>query len=118
MIIAGAVLVFFLIIGGTIYYLLWKKRKDKYLKKYGMPIETDFLRVEPNTNLEVNGRHPFRVLTQWKNPLTNDMHIFHSDNIWFDQSKYIEGTKVIVYIERNNPKKYYLDLSFLPKAIT
>ena len=83
-----------------------------------MPIETDFLRVELNTNLEVNGRHPFCVLTQWKNPLTNAMHIFHSDNIWFDPPKYLEDTKIIVYMEKNNPKKYYLDLSFLPKAIT
>jgi hypothetical protein len=70
LIIAGALLVFFLIAGDAIYYLLWKKRKDKYLKKYGIPIETNFLRVELNTSLEVNGRHPFRVLTQWKNPAT------------------------------------------------
>ena len=118
LIIAGAVLVFFLVAGGTIYYLLWKKRREKYLKKYGIPIETDFQSVEINTSLEVNGQHPFRVLSQWKNPVTNDVHIFHSNNIWFNPSKYIEGTKIIVYIERNNPKKYYLDLSFLPKVIT
>ena len=97
LIFAGAVLIFFLIISGTIYHLPWKKRKDEYLKKYGISIETDFLRVELNTSLEVNGRHPFRVLTQWKNPVTNDMHIFHSNNIWFDPSTYIEGTKIIVY---------------------
>jgi hypothetical protein len=118
LIIAGALLAFFLIAGVTIYYLLWKKRRDEYLKKYGIPIETDFQRVELNTNSEVNGLHPFRVLTKWKNPVTNDVHIFHSNNIWFDPSKYMEGTKIIVYIERNNPKKYYLDLSFLPKVIT
>ena len=118
LILAGVVVVFFLIGGGTILFMLLKKRRDKYLKKYGIPIETDSLRVELNTNLEVNGRHPFRVLTQWKNPVTNDVHIFHSNNIWFDPSKYIEGTKIIVYIERNNPKKYYLDLSFLPKVTT
>ena len=45
LIIAGALLVFFLIAGGTIYYLLWKKRRDKYLRKYGIPTETNFLKV-------------------------------------------------------------------------
>jgi hypothetical protein len=118
LIISVALSIFFLIGCGTIYYFLWKKRKDKYLKKYGIPTETDFLRVELNTSLEVNGQHPFRVLTRWKNPVTNDVHIFHSDNIWFDPSKYLEGTKIVVYMERNNPRKYYLDLAFLPKVIT
>jgi hypothetical protein len=118
LIMAVALSTFFLIGCGTICYFLWKKRRDGYLKKYGLPTETDFLRVELNTNLEVNGQHPFRVLTQWKNPVTSDMHIFHSGNIWFDPSKYLEGTKIIVYMERNNPRKYYLDLSFLPKVVT
>jgi len=117
LIIAAALLAFFLIAGGTLYHWLWKKRRHKYLRKYGIPIETDFLRVELNTSLEVNGRHPFRVLTQWRNPITNEMHVFHSNNIWFDPTKYLEGTKIIIYVERNNPEKYYLDLSFLPKAI-
>lgn len=90
-------------------------RKNEFLKKSGVPIQTKLQSVEINTSLSVNGVHPFVVLTQWHNPSTSEQHIFRSDNLWFDPSDYIKSERITVFIEENNPKKYYVDLSFLPK---
>jgi hypothetical protein len=106
----------FLAIGGGI--ILWtrvKRGRDDELRRSGVPIETEFQTVELNESLTVNGRHPFRVVTQWHNPATAKVHVFTSNNLWFNPTEYIKAKNITVYIERNNPKKYYVDLSFLPE---
>lgn len=108
--------VFLLIGGGIIIGQRAKRLRDEALRASGTPIETDLQSVEINTSFSVNGRHPFRVLTQWQNPATSEVHVFHSDNLWFDPAKYLpQGQRIKVYIEPGNPKRYYVDLSFLPK---
>ncbi len=92
-------------------------RKDAYLKTHGTPLDTEFQSVECNEALSVNGKHPFRVLTLWQNPSTSELYIFKSHNLWFDPSNYIKSKNITVFIERNNPRKYYVDLSFLPKEL-
>jgi hypothetical protein len=112
--IIGAIL---FIIG--IYQFWHNKRKIQtigYLKQNGGTIEADFQSVSRNTKLAVNGRNPFNILTQWLNPETNKLHIFVSDDIWFDPSDFIKTDKIKVLIDRKNPKKYYIDLSFLPQV--
>lgn len=115
MILGGLGSIFFLIGGGIILGSVLHDRKEVYLKQNGTRILTTFQSVELNTSLSVNGRHPFRVFTQWTNPSTSEIHIFESDNLWFDPSSYINDRNITVFIEPGNPKKYYVDLSFLPK---
>src|SRR5713226_4856670 len=76
--------VFFLIGTGMILLIMLKGRSDEYLKKQGTPVETEFQRVEINEALSVNGRNPFRIITQWLNPETSEVHVFKSNNLWFD----------------------------------
>ena len=114
--IVGGLGIIFFICGGSIFLVsLLNKRKEQYLKTNGLPIQTKFQSVEINTSLTVNGRHPFRVFTQWQNPETSEIHVFKSNNLWFDPTEYITEEHITVLIERTNPKKYYVDLSFLPK---
>lgn len=92
-----------------------KLREREYLRKYGRPIETDLMSVELNKNYGVNDRHPFRIHTQWQDPITSNIHIFTSDNLWFDPTKYVNKRTITVFIEKGDPKKYFMDISFLPK---
>lgn len=92
-----------------------KSRRDRYLQKSGLPVETEFQGVSTNENVSVNGRHPFCVTTQWLNPETSEVHVFRSGDLWFDPTDYIKDKKIRVFIEKNNPKKYHVDLSFLPR---
>ena len=88
----------------------------KYLKQYGTKITTNFQNLNINTTLAVNGKNPFVVVSQWQNPKTSELHVFKSDNIWFDPSDFIKSDEITVLIDRKNPKRYSMDLSFLPKV--
>jgi hypothetical protein len=115
-IVAGLGSLFFLVGGGIIFAERARLRREEALRASGLRIDTDFQSVELNTSLRVNGRHPFRVLTQWQNPSTSEIHVFRSSNLWFDPEKYLPADKRIpVYIEPGNPRRYFVDLSFLPK---
>jgi hypothetical protein len=107
--------IFFLVGAGIIVASLLKNRSDIYLKQNGVPIQTKYQSTEINSSLKVNGRSPFRIITQWQNPATSRLHIFKSDNLWFNPEDYIKKDSITVFIKKRNPKKYYVDLSFLPK---
>jgi hypothetical protein len=106
--------VFFLIGAGIILVPVLQRRRDEALKNEGTPVETAFQSVNLNTSYSVNGRHPFRILTQWQDPATSQVHVFHSRNLWFDPTSFINDKRITVYIARDNPKKYAMDVSFLP----
>jgi hypothetical protein len=94
---------------------LFKSRNKQRLIETGVKIKTRFHSTQLNPSLEVNGRNPYQIRSEWKNPRTAQMHIFDSDNIWFDPTDHIPS-EITVYIERENPSKYYVDLSFLPAS--
>lgn len=108
--------VFFLIGFLIILFGALRGKKVKYLKKNGVPVRAEFQSVEINGAVQVNGRNPYQILAQWKNPRTSELHIFKSENLWFDPTDHIKQNEITVLIERDNPKKYYVDISFLPKV--
>jgi len=114
-ILAGIGGVFFLIGAGMIVYGIRKQNKKEYLLQRGTRINTNFQAVSRNTSYKVNGRHPYVITSQWMNPKTNELHIFESDNIWFDPKDHIKTDTMTVYIDPNDPGEYHMDISFLPK---
>jgi hypothetical protein len=115
LIVGGMGAVFFLIGGGIWLFSRLRGQRDEYLRTRGTPIQTKFQNVELNRGLTVNGANPFRVVTQWQDPTTSELHVFRSNNLWFDPTDHIKQGQITVFIEGNNPKKYFVDLSFLPK---
>jgi hypothetical protein len=115
LIVGGLGTVFFLVGAGIWLFTRLKGQRDEYLRAHGMPVQTKFQCVEVNRSLEINGSHPFRVVTQWQNPATSELHIFKSNNLWFDPSDHIKRQQITVFIAADNPQKYLVDLSFLPK---
>ena len=114
-IMGGIGTVFFLIGFSIILSARLKRKKISYLKSHGIPITTALQSVGINRSLKVNGRSPYQIITQWQNPQTLKLHVFTSENIWFDPSDYIKTDEITVLIERNNPRKYHVDISFLPE---
>ncbi len=107
--------VFALVGLGMVLVPMLRQRRAAQLRASGRRIEAAFQGVEHNTSLTVNGRHPFCVISQWQNPATSQVHVFRSDNLWFDPSEYITRTQIPVYIDPADPDRYHVDLSFLPK---
>lgn len=106
----------FVLIGAIIFLFgMLRGRKKAYLQRSGVAVDTQIQAVELNPSLSMNGQNPFVILCQWLNPVTQQVHVFQSENIWFDPSPYINQDAIKVLIEKDNPKKYYVDISFLPK---
>lgn len=99
---------------GMILFGIFKKNEKEFLLRQGQVIYAKFQEVALNSSLKVNGRSPFIILAQWQNPQTQEIHFFKSENLWFDPRNYVKIEEIKVYIDPNNPKKYYLDISFLP----
>ena len=90
-------------------------RKDAWLRQNGRRIQAEVTRVELNTWLHVNGTSPYRIVCQWRDPVTSQVHIFLSDNIWYDPSSYLRTKTIEVLVDPDHLHRYAVDTSFLPK---
>jgi len=95
---------------------LYSKKKIEWLKQNGRKLITDFESVELNTSVKVNGRSPYKIISQWHDPVTHMVHVFESENIWFNPEDFITSESIAVYVDPGNLKRYYMDISFLPES--
>lgn len=79
-------------------------------------VQIAFQRVEQNKGVSVNGRNPFRLVSQWQNPQTAETQMFRSKNLWFDPTDYVNDSSILVFVDNKNPRKYAMDVSFLPRS--
>lgn len=111
---------FFLVFGGIGYggliYQQLKKRDAKWLLENGQPVQTLLTNVSLNTSVRLNGASPFVIQSQWQDPATQKVYVFESDHIWYDPSPYVGDRSIPVMINPRDPRKYHVDLSFLPEA--
>lgn len=91
-----------------------QQRRQAQVRLTGTRVDVPVQGVERNTSIRVNGRSPWRVVAQWRHPQTGLVHLFYSDNLWFDPSAYLAET-IPVVLDRQNPKRYWMDLSSLPE---
>lgn len=94
---------------------LFGKRRAAELLATGTPVQAEVVDVELNGGLSINGRNPYRIVAQWLNPQTNKLHVFRSENLWFDPGPYISESLVTVMIDPANPKRYSMNTRFLPE---
>jgi len=87
-------------------------RQAHDLRLHGTPLETEFQDVELNGSFQVNGRSPWRIASRWLDPARNELHLFESENLWFDRAPFITSKRITVFI---GSKRYSMDVSFLPK---
>ncbi|MHC0443730.1 DUF3592 domain-containing protein, partial [Flavobacterium sp. 3-210] len=73
------------------------------LKFNGRSIITKFDNVNINYNYKVNGRSPYVIYSQWLNPATNEMHLFQSEDIWYNPTDFILSEEIKVLIDPSNP---------------
>lgn len=104
----------FLSIGGTGLLLKNRNKKlEKSLKENGDVIYADYVETIVNSSYRVNGRHPYRIICEWNNPLDSKKYIFKSKNIWINPENTIIERNIKqfpVHINRNDIKKYVVDI--------
>lgn len=100
---------------GMIFIRARGRKRADWLRQHGRRMKTAFKGVELNQSLRVNGGYPYQIVSQSSDPASNTVRLFRSENIWFDPSEHIKGEAIDVLVDPNDPKKYVMDISFLPK---
>ena len=112
---------------GTLVHAIRKHKMYGWLEKYGQTITVKvnetYQRVADKKTRNTNGRTVYvksggddfwKINAQWQNPRDQKIYVFESEPIAFDPAEYVRET-VNVRIDPNNPKRYRMDISFLPQ---
>lgn len=99
---------------GRTLYVLYKKRRQAWLKASGQPVEATISSVE-KAAFSYNDTQPFVIKAQWQDPASKQVFVFQSEYIWFDPLEYLDRDNVTVRIAPGNPRQYWMDISFLPE---
>lgn len=91
-----------------------RERRAGRLRQHGRAVEATLVGIEPNGGVSFNGRNPMRIVGQWQNPETGDVHVFFSRNLWFDPTDFVTRRQLRVWIDPQNPRHYTMDTDFLP----
>lgn len=107
----------FALIGTLPLIIMYLRNKSgQRLLREGMPVSARISEVVMNTMISINGRSPFQIVAQVHDSTENTVKLYHSHNIGFDPSPFINQEFVTVYVDTKNPEKYFMDISFLPKV--
>lgn len=99
----------------VIFRDIYKSNQAAQLLVSGTPIKAKIENIRLNKRVRVGSKNPFQIHAQWQNPRNQKVYLFKSENIWFNPEYYVDKDEITVFIDRRNPKKYYMDISFLPK---
>lgn len=107
----------FIVLGGILIVVpIIKKNQGSNLIKNGIKLTATITSVTMNNNYQVNGKSPYIINASF---IYQDlMYEAKSKNIWYNAEFIINNYNIKelpVYIEINNPKKYYLDTTELEK---
>ena len=103
--------------GIGIGYWAWRltvRRRDSWLDRRGRRIAARIVDIGLDNSQSMNGQSPWRIRAQWQDPVSRDVYVFNSRAIWFDPAPFVSGKEIGVLIDRKDPGRYKLDLSFLP----
>ena len=99
-----------MLIIGTIFAIRRKTRnnKNETLKREGTRLYAEFSGFA-GSNVEVNNRNVSRLLCKYTDN-QGRTYVFKSGLLRIDPSHYLRDGRVIVYHERGNLKKYFVDI--------
>ena len=94
---------------GWIFEMRWF---DTQLKRNGRLLLTEYKGVRLNTSESHgdNNRHYVRVVSEWRDPVTDQVYEFLSRDFANDPSERIRSSTIAVFVNPNNFEDYYMDL--------
>jgi hypothetical protein len=114
------ILAFVGVVFGTVGIGHWvwhvaRLRLEAWLARHGQRVNAEVVDVAPVRWKRGRGSATWRIVAQWMDPLTRKVHVFKSRSLGFDPVPYMKGETVPVLIDPKHPKRYALDLTFLPE---
>ncbi|QIQ20896.1 hypothetical protein [Zophobihabitans entericus] len=93
------------------------KKRDELLRS-GRAVEAKIENVNMNMMYSSSGRNPYIITCRWSDALNPDeVYQFRSENIWYDPKSMLTKDTMTVYLDQKNPKRYYMDIRFLPETV-
>jgi len=93
------------------------KSRNKSAVKFresGRKMEAEILKIDKDTSITIKREHPYLIDTRWIDPFTGKEYTHTIKYVWKDPKTLLEGRNTIdVYIDRDNPDKYFMDIAFL-----
>jgi hypothetical protein len=108
-----------LFIIGFYYFILYSSRDEKIKKliRSGRKIDAEFIAAERNEKYRMGKNNPWIIKCRWTDNTKNKEYIFVSKDYTIDPALYLNGRYHIeVFIDPEDPEKYYMDTSFMPKG--
>jgi uncharacterized protein (UPF0333 family) len=94
-----------------------KEKSDNYFRATGRKVEAQVLKIDKDMSLAIKGKNPYSIDCSWVDPITGKEYAHTIRNVWNDPEIMMAGRRSIdVYIDRNDPEKYFMDISFLGEA--
>ena len=91
-------------------------KRELFDEQKGKRLSLTISEVTQDFSYKVNNKSPYILVSQWVNPLTNEEFDFKSDYFWYNPKSLLGNrNNVDVYIDENDPTRYYMDTTFLPK---
>lgn len=113
----GAGLILLLGGAGMVSYNHRRTGRAEWLKRSGLKLEAKYQGVGINYDVEVESKHPWRILARRVDPRSGKLLLFKSDDLWYDPTPFIDRKSFTVYTVKGNPSRYYMDISFLPDCM-
>lgn len=112
---------FFALFGGIglplLFLMLRRRAGARWARQAGFLVLTRFVEVRRETRVRVNGRSPYRIVSQWHNPRDRKVYRFESEPMWFDPMPFVKGREQIgVKLDPERPRRYWMDTGFLPEV--
>jgi hypothetical protein len=94
-----------------------RARISNSFKTTGRKVEAQILKIDIDMETTVLNRHPYYILCKWVDPMSGREYLHTIKNIWDEPKVLLAGRNTIdVYIDRNDPEKYFMDIEFLGPA--
>lgn len=108
--------VIFAIVGAALLYsVILKAVRRKRLMASGDQLTGIITAVNMNMSVRVNGYHPYRADCEVFDPISGERYLYRSEDTMEDISGLV-GMSVTVYADRDNRKKYYVDIASLMES--
>ena len=98
---------------GMIGWDILRNGKPAYYRRHGRLIEAAINGIS-RASYAVNNVRPWRIEAEWQDPQSGKLFHFQSQNLYVDPAEHLRDRRTVgVYIKASNPKRYWMDISFL-----
>jgi hypothetical protein len=98
----------------SIYQDRKRSKSANTFKTTGRKVEAEIMKIDKDMTITVLKNNPWLIDCRWTDPMTGREYTHTIRYIWVDPATVLSGRRTIdVYIDREDPEKYFMDIAYL-----